>query len=277
MPRIEGPFLGEGVQAVALALRILEHLALQQEPTGVTAIANAIGVSKSRVHRHLRTLAEQNYVVQASDSDRYRIGMRLVALGRTVAENFDVAQLARHAMRALRDDLGFSVALTVCDPAGARVIATLSGRSTVEVGVKPGSILGFHHTAQGKVMLAFGEEGLMDRVLRGRLSAPSPQTVTSIPVLRQHVEQVRQQGWAVAPEESSLGVNALAAPVFDASGLLVGAVAVVATVQFVEPVPAEAQVRRVCRAATEISRALGYDADRNARSAAANEQGRDAR
>ena len=268
MPRIEGPVLGEGVQAVALALRILEHLALQQDPVGVTAIANVLGVSKSRVHRHLRTLAEQNYVVQAADSDRYRIGMRLVALGRTVAENFDLAQIARPAMRALRDDLGFSVAFTVCDPVGARVVATLTSNSPVEIGVKPGSILGFHHSAQGKVMMAFGEEGLADRVLRGRLPAPSPQTVTSLPVLRAQVAQVREQGWAVAPGESSLGINALAAPVFDASGTLAGAVAVVDTVQFIAPEPSRSQVARVRRAAAEISRALGYEPDRRTKRAA---------
>ena len=274
MPRIEGPVLGEGVQAVALALHILEHLALQQDPVGVTAIANVLGVSKSRVHRHLRTLTEQNYVVQAADSDRYRIGLRLVSLGRAVAENFDVAQLARPALRSLRDDLGFSVALTLCEPSGARVVATLAGNSAVEIGVKPGSVLGFHHSAQGKVMMAFGDEGLAARVLRGRLAAPSPQTITSIPALRQQIEEVRRQGWAVAPGESSVGVNALAAPVFDASGLLVGAVAVVDTVQFVQPVPAAGQVARVRRAASEISRALGYEPVR--RTQTANQQGREA-
>lgn len=268
MPRIEGPQLGDGVQAVALALRILEHLAVQQEPVGVTSIATMLGVSKSRVHRHLRTLAEQNYVVQAAGSDRYRIGMRLVALGRMVAESFDVASLARPALRSLRDDLGFSVALTLCDPAGARVITTLPGRSALEIGVKPGSILGFHHSAQGKIMLAFGEQGLAARVLRGRLAAPSPETITDIPTLREQVKQIQRQGWAVAPGESSVGVNALAAPVFDASGLLAGAIAVVDTVQFVKPVPAPAQVARVRRAAAEISRALGYEPDRRLEPAA---------
>ena len=268
--------MGEGVQAVALALRILEHLAPQQEPVGVTAIANALGVSKSRVHRHLRTLAEQNYVVQAADSDRYRIGVRLVALGRAVAENFDLALLARPAMRHLRDDLGLSVAVTLAEATGMRVIATLSGSSAVEIGVRPGSLLGFHYSAQGKIALAFGAEELATRVLRGRLSAPSPQTVTSIPVLREELEQIRRQGWAVAPGGAAMGINALAAPVLDASGQLVGAIAVVDTVQVIEPVPAPAQVARVRQAAAEISRALGHEPERRARPAAAIKQGSEA-
>ena len=46
---------GEGVQAVAVALQVLEHLAVQRHDAGVTAIAAAIGVSKSRANSYLRT------------------------------------------------------------------------------------------------------------------------------------------------------------------------------------------------------------------------------
>ena len=46
-----------------------------------------------------------------------------------------------------------------------RVIATIAGKSAFEIGVKPGSTLAPHATAQGKLLLAFGGEAAIERVL----------------------------------------------------------------------------------------------------------------
>lgn len=262
MARADNTANGEGVQAVALALRVLEYLAHQRDPVGVTALAQALDISKSRVHRHLRTLVNLHYVVQAADSDRYRVGMRLVTLGQAISDNFDFTVLARPVMRALRDELGHSVALSQLEPNGARVIATLPGSSAVEIGVKPGSLLGFHTSAQGKVLLAFGDEAARNRVMRGRLEMLTPHTITGATALGAELDRIRAQGWAVAPDEALIGVNALAAPLFGASGLLLGALAVVDSVQYIEATPAREVIERVVQAAARISLALGHNPSR---------------
>lgn len=249
---------GDGIQAVTVALQILEHLAVQRGDTGVTAIATAVGVSKSRAHRHLRTLLEQDYVMQAAGSDKYRAGSRLVTLGRAVAEHFDLASVARPIMRELRDLLGHPVVVSQIDPGGARVLATVLGKAPIEISVREGSVLSFHGSSQGKVALAWGEEGVRNRVLSSRLEMYTPNTIVSPSALRTEIAQVKARGWAVSPNETLAGVNALAAPLFDGSGACVGAVAVVDSIQYVEPAPSEEQVRHVTAAAGRISRALGY-------------------
>ena len=225
---------------------------------GVTALAAALDVSKSRVHRHLRTLAEQDYVVQASDSDRYRVGIRLVTLGLAVSDNFDLTAVARPVMRRLRDALGHSVALSQPEPGGARVVATLPGSSAVEIGVKPGSLLGLHYSAQGKIVLAFGSPDVLAATLRARLDIHTPRTITSPAELAAEIERVRAQGWAVAPDEALIGVNALAAPIYGANGLLLGMIAAVDSVQHLEASPARPAVEQVMQAAADIGAALGH-------------------
>ena len=84
MSRINGPPQGEGLQAVAMAFRILEYLAAQRSGVGVTELARALDTTKSRIHRHLRTLVESGYILQSPESEKYRIGSRLVTLGRAV-------------------------------------------------------------------------------------------------------------------------------------------------------------------------------------------------
>lgn len=249
---------GDGVQAVAVALQVLEHLAVQRNDAGVTAIAAAIGVSKSRAHRYLRTLLDHGYVVQTAGSDKYRVGARLVTLGRAVAENFDLASVARPIMRELRDLLGHPVVVSQVDPAGTRVVATLLGTAPIEISVREGAVLSFHGSSQGKVVLAWGDNSTRNRVLGSRLDMFTPGTIVSPTALRAELDAIKARGWAVSPNETLAGVNALAAPLFDGSGACVGAIAIVDSVQHLEPVPAPEQVRQVTAAAERISQVLGH-------------------
>jgi DNA-binding IclR family transcriptional regulator len=257
MPRITGEG-GEGVQSVILALRTLEHLAASRRGLGVTELAAALGSTKTRVHRHLRTLVGQGYVTQAAQAGRYQVGTRLITLGRRVAEGTDLSLAAQPHLRALCDLLGQSCVLSRLEPEGVRVVLALSGRSAIEIGVKPGSLLPFHLSAQGKLMLAFAEPARRARVLSQPMPAATPMTITDPAALEAELALIRRRGWAVAPNEAAVGLNALAAPLFDASGAAVGALAVVDLVQFLPADPAPEKVQALLQAAERTSAALGH-------------------
>lgn len=257
-PRSPDAQAGEGLHSVSMAFRILEYLAAQRGGVGVTALAEALGTTKSRAHRHLRTLVETGYIVQSPESEKYRVGSRLVTLGRAVAENFDLATIARGEMRALRDALGQSVVISRTEGATAVVLATLTGREAIEIAVKPGSILPPHCTAQGKLALAHAEEAVRERVLLSRLDMRTPHTITSPATLRQELARIRDRGWAVAPGESLVGVNALAAPIFEGDGRIVGSIAILGSIQFIEAEPEAAQVSQLRQAASRLSAQLGW-------------------
>lgn len=257
MPRIEGKS-GDGVQSVQLALNILEHLARERQAVGVTALAQALGTTKSRIHRHLQTLVHQGYIVQPKDSDRYESGPRLVALGRAVSDNLDLGHVALDPLLELRDALGHSSVVSQITPDGMRVLATVPGRSPIEIGVRTGSILNFHCSAQGKVALAFASAEFVARVLRSKFEIFTPHTIVSPAELTAQLEAIRRQGWATAPNESAIGLNTLAAPVFDSAGTVCGAVGIVDMVQFIAATPSEDQRERTLAAARRVSIALGH-------------------
>ena len=66
----------------------------------------------------------------------------------------------------------------------------------------------------------------------------------------------------MAPNESAMGLNALAAPIFDGADSLIGAVAIVDLVQFLPAEPAPEQLAAVTASAASISAALGHGGDR---------------
>lgn len=257
MPRIEGKN-GDGVQAVQLALSIIEYLAKERGAVGVTALATALGTTKSRIHRHLQTLVQQGYIIQPSGSDRYESGPRLVALGRAVSDNLDLAHVAADPLLELRDALGHSAVVSQITPDGMRVVATVPGRSAIEIGVRVGSLLTFNSSAQGKAALAFVSEEFRSRVLRSEFKIFTPHTIISPSVLAAEIEKVRERGWATAPNQAAIGLNTLASPIFDSTGAVCGAVGVVDMVQFVAETPSEDQRVRTMAAARRVSQALGY-------------------
>lgn len=241
-----------------LALQTLEFIAQSQRAVGVTELTRAFGTTKSRIHRHLQTLVSAGYLIQDGDTERYRVSARLMALGQSVSEGYELTGAARPVMRALRDDLGHPVALSYGEPDGIRILSIVTGRSNIEIGVKPGSLLELHSSAQGKLALAFGDDLVYQKVLRAPLKASTPDTITDPAELRVEIERTRARGWAMAPNEAMIGLNALAAPVFDALGKFAGALAIVDSIQFIGPAPTMRQIDGILAAASRISADLGY-------------------
>jgi len=261
MPRISGSTQGSGIQAVLLALGTLEYLAQRRSAVGVTELAQTFDTTKSRMHRHLQTLVGAGYILKDVSSDRYRLSARLMALGDAVSENFELANVARPNMQNLRDALSHSVAVSIPEADGVRIVAVLRGGSSVEIGVKPGSLLEYHNSAQGKLALACGDAAVREKVLKKKLLASTPHTITDPARMSAEMERIRKQGWATSPNETMIGLNALAAPIFGALGKYVGTIAIVDSVQFITERPSDKQIAAVCQAAASISEHMGHLAE----------------
>ena len=245
------------LESVDLVLRLLELLANAREARGVTEVARALGISKARAHRHLRALVQRGYARQDPRSEGYEIGVKVLALGESVRDRFDLASAIRPVLGALREATGLAVTASALIEGAVTVVEMLQGRTLIEFGIRPGARLDFHASAHGLIALAFGPERLIDQVLSQPLNAWTAHTLTNPAAVRTQVERVRRQGWATAVDAVQIGVNALAAPVFDHRGDWRGAVALVGASQFIPEVPSDAQLAQVTGAAAEASRLMG--------------------
>lgn len=245
------------IQSVALALQLLETLAETDTEIGVTALANALGTTKSRIYRHLRTLVKLGYISQSEETERYRIGARLIALGKAASGSADLSSVALPHMRVLRDITGHAVSLGQVEQDGIRILNTLAGNMQIEVGVRPGSLLGFTNSAQGKVALASMSDQDRAALIPSELPASTEFTITDQDEFGAHISAVRDQRWATAPSEAMRGLNALSCPIFDADGNTVATIAIVSLTQYIETPPDPMQVRAVSEAAGRISTQLG--------------------
>ncbi len=253
--------LDGGVRSVQVALDVLETVSFSDEELGVTQIAERLGLTKGSVHRHLLTLVERGYLVQNPVTSRYARGPRSRLLAHYAPEA-DLIQLAAGPMRELRDLLGHSVVLSESSPRGALVLSMVVGTAAIEIGVRPGSELPFHSSAQGKVLLAFASPAMRERVLTRALPASTPQTITDRKAIEDELARVIREGFATAPEEAMLGINAVAAPIFDEKDSCAGALALVGSIQFLPAATDAKSVAALKAAAGQISRTLGHGRSR---------------
>jgi IclR family acetate operon transcriptional repressor len=75
---------------------------------------------------------------------------------------------------------------------------------------------------------------------------------------RQELEKVRQQGYAVDDEETTVGARCVSAPILGAEGEAIGAISVSGPVTRVGREQVEALAAAVVQAAKSISSAMGF-------------------
>lgn len=229
------------VRAADTCLRILQQIAFAEQPQGVTQIAGKVGIAKGAVHKHLRTLIEHGMIVQDPVTSLYRLGPKIWLMSQKAPEGQALSEIAQPLMQAARDELGLAIVLSVPTPKSAFVLATMRSNQPIDIGVRPGSELQLHSSAQGKVFLAFGPPELWEQ-LHPPFEAVTPKTTTDVDKLTRDIQRVREVGYSVAPEESLLGINALAAPIFSASGILVGSIGLIGSIQHLSAEPTSHQL-----------------------------------
>jgi IclR family transcriptional regulator, KDG regulon repressor len=247
----------EIVRASDVTLRVLETIAFAPGPMGVTAVAQKVGIAKSGALTHLHTLMFRGYLLQDPDTNRYTLGPKAWLFAQIAPPTDDLAQIAEGAMKRAREETGMSVVLSIPTRTSVFVLQTLHNLQAVEIGVRRGSELPLHASAQGKVALAFGSPELKAALHEEALVQLTPHTITDPEALRREVERVRELGYASAPEQVLLGVNTIAAPIFDRSGALVACVGLVGSIQHLSET--QEQVSALLRMSRSVSASIGGD------------------
>lgn len=218
--------LAGGVQSVDRAISVLEILA-RDGSAGVSEVATEIGVHKSTAFRLLSALEQRGLVEQAEDRGKYELGFGLVRLASSVPGRLDLVRQARPVCEQLAADVGETVNLAVARSTFAVNLDQVRGPAAVSVQNWVGQLTPLHATSSGKVLLAHLPTPQRKAVLdEAGLPAFTTKTVRSRRALETQLATVRADGYATTLEEYEDGLNAIAAPVHDHTGAVIGAVSV---------------------------------------------------
>jgi len=249
------------VEAVKVAVRVLDELALQQRAMGVTELADALGETKPRVHRHLSTLKEMGLIEQDQSTDRYHLGWRVFQLGEAAGNQFDLRARAEPYLIRIRDELKETAVLAVPINAMPMVIATADNiYARICISVKPGNRPLPHCSALGRLTLAFSPRAMWDTQLSMPLLAETESSLIDPVKIRERLEIIRSQYFEVSNGEMMIGVNTLAVPIFRDGEQLAGALSIVGSIQNIPEPPKRAQVEFLQHCAAALSQQLNSNA-----------------
>jgi DNA-binding IclR family transcriptional regulator len=246
------------VQSVTRAAKILQELAATGPRLGVTEVAERIGVAKPTAHALLRTLEAESLVVQDAETGKYLLGPGVLRLGNAYLETQElrIRSLAWADGLATRTREAVWVAMLV----GNHVLVVhhaFRPEGAVQI-LEVGASIPWSTCALGKAIVAFAAPPLRDRLLAGELPVLTGTSITDRAQLAGQLEQIRRVGYALEDQESALGDAGIAAPVFDRSGHVVGAIGIVGPVERLLAEPSrEEHAVTVRETARNLSRDLG--------------------
>jgi DNA-binding IclR family transcriptional regulator len=210
------------VQSIDRAFQVLKALAI--EPSGVTDLAQRVGLPKSTVARMLSSLEEQGAVTKGTDGNLYSIGMGLVELAGAIDATAALATAVRPHLRGLSDQLGEASGFSVPTGYTIQYMVLVESPNPVQVRDYTGLAVPMHVGPSGLCVMAQWPREEVDRYLKRSLERYTPKTVVEPSQILERLEMIRQVGHFWIYEEFAEGINSVAAPVLIEGSLAMGAI-----------------------------------------------------
>jgi IclR family pca regulon transcriptional regulator len=221
---VSAPIARDGAFVQSLERGLLVIRALDApEPQALSEVARATGLSRAAARRFLLTLEQLGYVRQARG--RFALTPRVLDLGYAYLSSLTLPEVAQPHLERLVEQVHESSSVSVLDGDDVVYVARVPTRRIMSVTISVGTRFPAYATSMGRVLLAGAPDERVDATLaRADLRKLTARTITSVDVLRQAIEQVRQEGYALVDEELEIGLRSIAVPIRDAVGAVVAAV-----------------------------------------------------
>lgn len=242
------------LQTVERALTFLEHVAAAEQPQTVKSVAAALDLNLTTCYHLLRTLVARGYV-ERDPNGTLSLGSSVGLLFHSYQRSFDIDERLREVVRDIERQTAETAFLSTLDGKSVILKYLAEGSQQLRVGGLNIGMAGNElRRASGKAVLAHLEEPLRSQIIQRNLASVSEADLEARALQVEHeLEITHARGWSMDEGESESGVTGIAAPVFDKTGRIFGAVGLVAPTS---------RLGRTQAKVVEIVRAAGVEASR---------------
>jgi len=224
------------IAGMAKGMAVLESFDTERQRLNATLAAQRAGITRAAARRHLLTLASLGYL--ETDGSYFWLSSKVLRFSGTYLSSARFPRAVQPTLNRLSAQTQESFSAVVLDGSEVVIVArsgndwrsAASGKTQVlAYGLHLGARLPAHATSTGRVLLAgLGEAALAQWLEDHPLRRLTAHTVTDTQVLKASIDAARQLDYSLAVQEHELGVQALAVPLRNARGQVVGALNVVA-------------------------------------------------
>lgn len=244
------------MQIIDRISELLDILAPEKDGCSVSEISERMKLSPSSVHRMLTSLRNIGYVVQDSDTKKYKIGLKILTLAVRQLNHYDIRSASIDHMEELSRKTDNLVFLSVYQNNLVVCIETVELTSSMKFYVNIGSEMPINAAAAAQAIVAFKPDSEVDEILNhDKFKQYTERTITSPEILKDKLLEVRKNGYAICDRELEDGVIAISAPIRDFSNRVVGSLTLTGIIN--ENSINQALIDDVVSSADQISRELG--------------------
>lgn len=211
------------VPALEKSVAILDCLAKSAEGLTLSAICKQLGLPKTSTYSILCTLQAHNYV-RKNPNSTFSLGLRLFSLGMQSVRHIDRKEIFVPHLEKLRDETHFTVHLCTYENGESVCLEKIEGFGGIRFLSYVGERKVLNVSACGKAMAAFLPEDELSLMFNKGLLSLTANSISTETAFRQHLEEIRQYGYAVDDEEGEIGVRCIGVPILMSDGTVFGAI-----------------------------------------------------
>lgn len=213
--------LTTGTQAIDRASSLLISVLEAQTPQQLGVLSRAHDIPKSTTSRILGALERQG-LLQRDVNGAFIPGHVLTGFAREQNQDSVLVARMRPVLEAIAEKTSESVNLAIPGNGSINMIDQVDGQYLLGATNWVGKRVPYHASALGKVLLAYSAVPITS----GKLERLTDKTITSRTKLLDDLELVRKNGYAIIVDELEEGLVAVAAPIRELDGRVVGAISV---------------------------------------------------
>ncbi len=245
------------VDAVSKAIELLFKVA-ESPDKGVTELAKLSGNTKARAFRLLCTLEESGLVQRKMPLATYHLGYRALILWAAATSQLSLISVANQLLPQVGQECNESVMIRIRDGVDTMCIAWWDAPHAVRIHSQLGDRRPLAVGASGKLLLAFAPPEIQQAVLAARRERFTPHTIVNAAELKKELVHIGDAGISLSFGEKTPDTVAVAAPVRDASGMVVASLSMTAPVSRVQQAQLEPYIAHIKAGADRFSKALGF-------------------
>lgn len=191
-------------------------------------ITRETGLPHATARRMVQSLLAAG-ALEKNEDGTLVIGLRMWELGSLAPRSMTLRTAALPYMEDLHAALRQHVQLGILEGWEAVLVERMSRPGAPDVVSAVGGRLPLHSSGLGKVLLAHAGPRLFEEVVAAGLSRLTPHTIVDPDLLRTDLRDCRSRGFSIVREETSLGADSTAVPIFGPGRQVVAALSVVVT------------------------------------------------
>lgn len=250
------------VQAAETCLAVLKALATLGGRASLTAIGAAVEESPAKVHRYLASLMAEGLVEQDRGGTQYALAAEAIRVGLAAMRQSDPIRLAEPALVHLREALQVTSFVAVMGNLGPTIVRFEEPGLPVTVNVRVGSVMSLLWSATGRAFFAFMDDDAHVGALLAQELADAPPARRALLDAEDPLgalrREIRAAGCASIRDVNLPGISAVAAPLHDYTGHVVGVLCALGASGGFDPDPHGVVAQAVRAEADRVSASLGY-------------------